>query len=331
MALKFRHRDHHYLALSRIRHRRYAVAEQATNAFEYSMAYLLLDLDKIESLVEKSRIWSLNAFNIISLKTQDWFLPEFASNDYTEKKTHAKTQSNSLSQDELSPKQVKQHVLTAIIEQYDEALSLQNTRVLLLTLPRYFNHGFNPVSFYFVFKGAVQSPSYIVADITNTPWNQRHAYVLKCEQDASSASDRDTYQFDFDKVFHVSPFMPMDLAYDWRFSFCESNIIIHMRLLKNNQGKHGQVTRDLVFDATMNMQFEPLTQSTMQTLPIRYPLQTLKVVAGIYWQALKIKLKGNRFYLHPNTQQHTQAQAPQATDMKQHAIQSESTQTEGKL
>ena len=72
---------------------------------------------------------------------------------------------------------------------------------------------FNPVTFYFCEDpdGALQA---VVADVHNTPWNERHAYVL----DARDQSGPD-FRFEFDKAFHVSPFLPMDMRYDWRFRY----------------------------------------------------------------------------------------------------------------
>ena len=88
--------------------------------------------------------------------------------------------------------------------------------IRLLTHLRYFGYSFNPVSFYYCFDATGTRVETIVAEITNTPWKERHAYVLPVA--AASAQRRGAWRFSFDKQFHVSPFMPMDMRYDWRFS-----------------------------------------------------------------------------------------------------------------
>ena len=87
--------------------------------------------------------------------------------------------------------------------------------IRLLTHLRYFGYSFNPVSFYYVFDATDTRVETIVAEITNTPWKERHAYVLPVAG-AARAGGR-AWRFSFEKQFHVSPFMPMDMRYDWRF------------------------------------------------------------------------------------------------------------------
>ena len=78
--------------------------------------------------------------------------------------------------------------------------------IRLLTHLRYFGHCFNPVSFYYCFDAAGEQVEAIVAEVTNTPWGERHAYVLPAPAGARTLRVR------FDKAFHVSPFMPMEHA-----------------------------------------------------------------------------------------------------------------------
>ena len=84
--------------------------------------------------------------------------------------------------------------------------------IRMLTHLRYFGVGFNPVTFYYCFDAEDRRVEHIVAEITNTPWNERHAYVLP------DVGPSRVLRYRLGKEFHVSPFMPMDLAYDWRFT-----------------------------------------------------------------------------------------------------------------
>jgi len=158
--------------------------------------------------------------------------------------------------------------------------------IRLLTHLRYFGYLQNPVSVYYCFDEADSGVETIVTEITNTPWGERHAYVLP----ADPASPRHRAQFS--KAFHVSPFHPMAHDYDWRFSTPADALHVHME-----NREHG-VT---VFDATLVMRREPLTGGVLSSCLIHYPWMTGKVVAGIYWNAFRLCLKGVPFHPHPKT------------------------------
>ncbi len=144
---------------------------------------------------------------------------------------------------------------------------------------------YNPISLYFVFKENTEELEYVIVEVTNTPWGETHQYVL----DQPKRPKPDIYQYQFKKVLHVSPFLEMD--YDYRFNVKISNqqIILHLENYKNHE-KH--------FDATLSLQAIPREVSALKTF-LRFPLMTHKVVAAIYWQALKLWLKGVSFYSHP--------------------------------
>jgi DUF1365 family protein len=157
--------------------------------------------------------------------------------------------------------------------------------IRLLAHLRYFGYCFNPVSFYYCFDAADQRVEAIVAEITNTPWAERHSYVL----DAAQASGR-LKRFAFDKDFHVSPFMPMDMQYDWRFNEPDEHLFVHMQNFRDGEA---------VFDATLSMNRRPLHTAALVKLLLGYPLMTFKVVAAIHWQALKLWVKRTPVYDHP--------------------------------
>jgi len=159
--------------------------------------------------------------------------------------------------------------------------------IRLLTHLRYFGYSFNPVSFYYCFDATGKQVETIVAEITNTPWNERHAYVLGPSSDTGSHRH---HRFRFDKDFHVSPFFPMDLAYDWRFGEPGDRLTVHMNL-EREDGK--------AFDATLDLKRSPMTTGSMASALIRFPLMTLQVLAAIYFHAAMLKFKGVPFFDHP--------------------------------
>jgi hypothetical protein len=143
----------------------------------------------------------------------------------------------------------------------------------------------NPVSFYYCFSKAGGSLESIVAEITNTPWGERHQYVLPVD-----AAGGPLKRFEFDKDFHVSPFMPMDMQYRWCFSDPSRRLFVNMR---NFEG--GAQT----FAATLNLRGEPVTPAGLLKALAAYPFMTLRVIAAIHWQALRLWLKRTPFYGHP--------------------------------
>ena len=159
--------------------------------------------------------------------------------------------------------------------------------IRLLTHLRYFGYCFNPVSFYYCYDAADREIVAVVAEVTNTPWGERHCYVLD-GADAKSAANVQHWRGD--KRMHVSPFMPMDLEYDWRLSAPAARLMVHMRCLRGGQA---------LFDATLSLGRRPLRGVTMAATLWRYPWMTARVVTAIHWQALRLWLKRVPYHAHP--------------------------------
>lgn len=161
--------------------------------------------------------------------------------------------------------------------------------IRLLTHLRYFGYVMNPVSFYYCYDRAGRRVDTIVAEVTNTPWGERHCYVL-AERDNRGDAVHKHYRFA--KRFHVSPFMGMDIDYDWRFRVPGQRLVVHMKNLEPGRDRP-------LFDATLSLTRRPLTADELGRALIRYPFMTGKVIAAIYWQAFRLWLRRTPFYDHP--------------------------------
>ncbi|XOZ34162.1 DUF1365 domain-containing protein [Halomonadaceae bacterium KBTZ08] len=165
----------------------------------------------------------------------------------------------------------------------------------LVTHPRYWGWLFNPVSFYFCYpenphQAANPVPDAILAQITNTPWHQRHTYVLSGGAITETGSGWRSRRYRFAKQFHVSPFNPMEQDYEWLFSFHPERLHVHM----NVRGAEGKV-----FDATLATKRQCLTRDTLRYALKRFPAETIKASLGIHLNAFRLWRKGAVFHDHP--------------------------------
>jgi uncharacterized protein len=162
--------------------------------------------------------------------------------------------------------------------------------VRLLTGLRHLGHSFNPVSFYYCFERGGERVEAVVADVQNIPWGERHPYVLaRGEREGKVLSD------ELDKTLHVSPLMGMDQTYAFRASEPGERLAVHIESRPQPGGeRHGKS-----FDATLSLRRRGLSRRRLAGLLARYPAMSLQVVAGIYAQSLRLKLKGARYFPHP--------------------------------
>ncbi len=170
--------------------------------------------------------------------------------------------------------------------------------IRLLTHLRYFGHCFNPVSFYYCYDVDGTGIETVVAEVNNTPWGERHCYVLS-NPSVAIAGKHGRYRSD--KALHVSPFMPMDLAYDWGFSAPGERLNVHMALQETGS------SCAKIFDATLRLERAPITAMRLAGALMRFPLMTVQVVAAIHWQALKLWFKRVPVHTHPAKRQEASA------------------------
>ena len=156
--------------------------------------------------------------------------------------------------------------------------------IRLLTQLRSFGVVFNPVSFYYCFSGDGERVEALVAEVTNTPWGERHAYVI-------GGGSGPIVRGGFDKALHVSPFFGMDHAYVCRASVPGETLSVHIESLRDGEP---------AFEATLGLHRRELSPSAARRLSLRYPLASVRVLGLIYGQALRLKLRGARYFPPPS-------------------------------
>jgi DUF1365 family protein len=157
--------------------------------------------------------------------------------------------------------------------------------IRVLTNLSTFGHCFNPVSFYYCMDDHDEATQAVVAEVTNTPWGERHAYVL-----AGSHTQDGVLAGSFAKALHVSPYMGMDHRYEWRMTAPAQTLSVHIESRRDGR---------LAFDATLSLRRRELTDASLTRLSARYPLNTVRTLALIYAQAALLKLKGVPVHAHP--------------------------------
>ncbi|USD64367.1 DUF1365 domain-containing protein [Vibrio sp. SCSIO 43136] len=230
-------------------HQRFVPIKHKIN---YRLFMPLLDLDEIESLQKQ---W-------VGFGQRWWHWARFRRADYL-----GKTGSLKLAlQDKL-------------FELTGERLT---GKVLALCHLRYFGLYFSPVNFYYLYDHHDQF-KYLIAEVSNTPWNERHYYAVNADKGV------DDCNWIHPKQFHVSPFNPMEQKYRWHFAEPSEQLTLKLDVIA--QGKE--------FTAGVAFTKQPITRFSMMKQLTSTPVMSLKILAGIYAHALRLWWKGAPIYDHP--------------------------------
>ena len=161
--------------------------------------------------------------------------------------------------------------------------------VRLLTLLRNWGYFFSPLSLYYCFDRAGHTVDTVVAEVSNTPWLERHWYVL---DSSNRKGEPARLRFRHPKNFHVSPFLDMDIQYDWYLKEPGEQLTV---AIVSSRGD------ERLFDVSMVLKRRELTRSKMLRTLARFPWMTGRVVQAIYWQAFWLWWKKCPFYVHPKS------------------------------
>ena len=239
----------------RVRHTR---RKPAAHQFNYRLFMMYLDLDELPMLFKKRWFWSVSRPALARFRRSD----------------HLGGTVRSLAD-----------AVRNLVE--SETGNRPVGPIRLLTNLSYFGYCFNPASFYYCFAADGEAVEYIVSEVNNTPWGERDTYVMNCKGRAVTAS---SWRFCPTKKMHVSPFMPMQIDYDWVLSTPADRLSVYMSNSKD--GKR-------FFDADMTLNRKRITGRSLAGVLLRFPFMTAKIIFAIYWEALRLWIKRCPVYTHP--------------------------------
>ncbi len=165
--------------------------------------------------------------------------------------------------------------------------------VRILTNLKYFGYCFNPLSLYYCFDELGRDIDTIVAEVDNTPWGERHIYVLEPGLNGIGRQGR-WQSFATDKEFHVSPFLEMGLRYTWRLSDPGERINANISVSRGSER---------VLETRLGMVRKEISGPALRRILVRYPFMTAQVVGAIYLQAFRLWAKRVPFHAHPREEQ----------------------------
>jgi len=253
-----------------VQHRRH---QPVQHQFRYPLYMLYFDLDELETVFAGAKLWSTSRPAPMWLRRRDHVFNNHRDEPLRE-------------------------TIEEIIHRSGRTPPAGAIR--MLTGLRCMGFLVNPVTFFYCFNKDNRLET-VVAEVQNTPWRERHCYVLD-PFDRQSTSP---------KVFHVSPFMPMELRYRWRITEPASGLTVRIENLPGAAGSPGdtdhepagavdnRTTLKPVFDATLHMKRSEITAGSLNRLFWRRPMMTWRVAAGIYWQAFRLWRKSAPFHKHP--------------------------------
>ncbi len=234
--------EHSGIYIGQVRHRRFS---PKAHAFSYQLYMLGIDLDELPQILQQSSLFGCRWFNPLRFLEKDYI-----NND---------------------PSNLRQRIANKVEELGGH---WQGGRIMMLAQARCFGLYFSPVNFYFCYQNEGSSKNqnarYMIAEVSNTPWNERHYYLVDLQALDNTKKD-----------FHVSPFMELDMVYKWRIKAPNKKALIHIENHKETK----------VFDASLSLTKIEFSKQNIIKILLVLPMMTFKIALTIYWQAIKLFIK----------------------------------------
>lgn len=248
----------------KVRHRRFKVRP---HEFSYRLFMMFLDLDELPTVFTGRWFWSTRRIAPAWLRRADYlFEPSIPLRDE----------------------------VSAIVQH--ETGKIPQGPIRMLTHLRYFGYNFNPLTLYYCYDKQDRFVEFVIAEVRNTPWGEKHCYVLH-ENLYGGASGKLHYRHA--KTFHVSPFFEMAMEYEWSMLSPGEKLVTHIDATQDSEK---------AFDATLTLTRKPISTGSLMRALMLYPFMTVQVIALIHWQALRLWLKRIPYIPHPKT--HTSIKQP---------------------
>lgn len=233
----------------RIFHRRYSPKK---HSFDYSLYMLALNVEDIEIATHGQGIFGFSFLHPLHFNEKDYVIGDpFVLSDRIKRKIQGLNGHKDIS------------------------------KIIMLVQVRCFGIYFSPANFYFCYDSS-NVCTQMLAEVSNTPWNERHYYLVDLTEDSE---DKKT-----DKAFQVSPFMDLNMTYFWQVKPPSENEKLSIKIENIKISDDKQVVSK-IFDANLVMKKKAFSRKTLVAVWCQLPVMTVKVILGIYWQALKLFIK----------------------------------------
>jgi uncharacterized protein len=243
--------NHSALYLGDVMHQR---LRPKAHRLDYKMYSVLLDLDELEALNQRLRFFSIDRWNLFSFYRSD-------RGDGSGRDLRLQVE-NTLRAAGLIP---------------------DGGPIRLLTMPRILGWSFNPLSIFYCYSRD-ETLKAVLFEVDNT-FGERHAYLTSVEEGQGAGK-----RSQGDKVFYVSPFMPMKMHYDFTYKAPDARLFVGISVFD---------TEGLVLTTQHRAERQALNDRALLRLFFRVPFLTLRVLGGIHWEALKLWLKGVKLVEKP--------------------------------